>query len=174
MKKIFILTTLMCATTTGANAACYLGNVDTGVPVETYCIDESSGCTYRTCNGNRVCAKDCTDFGTTSPECFDWCPYAAWISLSTGYETRCITTSGLTGCEYRCAPNYYGTAKGTGLPTASGPKMSGCTACPSSGGVAGKSAAGTTAITGCYIPSGSSFSDSTGGGTYTADCYWTE
>lgn len=48
-----------------------------------------------------------------------------------------------------------------------------CLECPSSGGTAGQSAdKNDTGITACYIPSGSTFSDTTGSGTYTGNCYY--
>lgn len=48
-----------------------------------------------------------------------------------------------------------------------------CKRCPSSGGVYGTTAdKNTGGITSCYIPSGNSFSDSTGSGTYTGNCYY--
>lgn len=36
----------------------------------------------------------------------------------------------------------------------------------------GTSEAGATSITGCYIPAGTTGSDSTGGYTYAEDCYY--
>ena len=48
-----------------------------------------------------------------------------------------------------------------------------CWICPLSGGTAGRSAdKNDTGITACYIPSGSTFSDTTGSGTYTGNCYY--
>lgn len=98
--------------------------------------------------------------------CTNGCSTTAWTAKSTGYEMRdyCNTTNCTTTKQYRCAVGYYGTStNGT----------SGCTRCPASGGVYGTTAAaGSTVITSCYIPSGSSFSDSTGSGTYTGNCYY--
>lgn len=69
----------------------------------------------------------------------------------------------------RCQKGYYGTAKLNNLKTS----CSGCTACPSSGGVAGTtSGPGATAITECYIPAGTKSSDSTGSFEYTGNCYY--
>ena len=104
-------------------------------------------------------------FGCTG--CPSVCSSTSWTASSTGYETRCYNN----GCQYRCAAGYYGSATGNAYGTTS---PTGCTQCPSSGGVAGQSVAGdNTAITKCYIPAGTSFSDSTGSGTYTNNCYWT-
>lgn len=69
----------------------------------------------------------------------------------------------------RCQKGYYGTAKLNNLKTS----CSGCTACPSSGGIAGTtSGPGATAITECYIPAGTKSSDSTGSFEYTGNCYY--
>lgn len=97
---------------------------------------------------------------------------AAYTAAGTGYQKKvnrtCDCSSGTAKCTettvYQCAVGYYGrSTNGT----------SGCTRCPSSGGVYGTTAAaGSTAITSCYIPSGSSFSDGTGSGTYTGNCYY--
>lgn len=95
-----------------------------------------------------------------------------YTAAGTGYQKKvnryCACGSGTAKCKtetvYQCAVGYYGRSKnGT----------SGCTRCPSSGGVYGTTAtAGSTAITSCYIPEGSSFSDGTGSGTYTGNCYF--
>lgn len=59
-----------------------------------------------------------------------------------------------------CKPGYY----------LSGGK---CSRCPSSGGTYGTTVDNNTGgITSCYIPSGTSFSDTTGAGTYTGNCYY--
>ena len=65
--------------------------------------------------------------------------------------------------EYRCAVGYYGNAEGT-----SSYNLTGCSPCP----IGGTSEAGATSITGCYIPAGTTGSDSTGGYTYAEDCYY--
>lgn len=95
------------------------------------------------------------------------CTTIDWGAYSTGYEKRTVATCNTSTCvctktaEYRCAVGYYGTStNGT----------SGCTRCPESG----QSVAGSTDITSCYLPAGTAFSDSTGSGTYTSDCYYTE
>lgn len=95
-----------------------------------------------------------------------------YTAAGTGYQKKvnryCDCGSGTAKCKtetvYQCAVGYYGrSTNGT----------SGCTRCPSSGGVYGTTAtAGSTAITSCYIPEGSSFSDGTGSGTYTGNCYY--
>ncbi len=48
-----------------------------------------------------------------------------------------------------------------------------CRECPTSGVAAGTTAEdGATKITQCYMPTGAAFSDGTGSGTYTGDCYY--
>lgn len=107
----------------------------------------------------------------------DNCTSTSWTAEAEGYQKRTTATCNTATCvcikksEYRCAAGYYGTP----------PELQhignlrGCTKCPSSGGIAGKSIAGfNTAITTCYIPAGTSFNDSTGSGTYTGNCYYSE
>ncbi len=92
-----------------------------------------------------------------------------WLAGTTeGYQVKYQRTCNADSwCDehavYQCAPGYYGTStNGT----------SGCTRCPSSGGVYGLSDAGSTSITSCYMPAGTSFSDSAGAGQYTGNCYY--
>lgn len=66
--------------------------------------------------------------------------------------------------EYGCSAGYY-QSSGTGASMT-------CSRCPSSGGIYGTNSIGTTSITSCYIPSGTSFSDDSGSGTYTGNCYY--
>ncbi len=110
------------------------------------------------------CDVDC-------PSCSNCISDTTWSSAGTGYEKKVSRTCNCGTCtsstSYRCAAGYYGSSSnGT----------SGCSRCPSSGGVYGTSAAGSTAITSCYLPSGTtvSFSDSIGSGTakYTSNCYY--
>lgn len=68
--------------------------------------------------------------------------------------------------DYGCAAGYYQSG-------GSGASMI-CSRCPSSGGVSGHSIIGNTAITGCYIPAGNNFSDSTGTGIFLGHCYYTK
>ena len=88
----------------------------------------------------------------------------SWSSYGDGYERRILrecsdSTTCKTTYSYRCAAGYYGSSSnGT----------SGCNPCPSGG----TSSAGTTSATGCYIPSGTTGSDSTGTYKYTSNCYW--
>ncbi len=78
----------------------------------------------------------------------------------------CETIYDYSDMQYGCVAGYYASS-------GSGANIT-CARCPTSGGVAGQSATGNTAITGCYIPSGSNFSDSYGSGVLTGDCYYTK
>lgn len=97
------------------------------------------------------------------------CESTAWNEIpSIPYATRtkkyCDGPTCKSENEVGCKKGYYGTPKSVG---------SGCTQCPSSGGTHGTTAAiGATAVTECYIPSGTAFSDSAGSGTYTGNCYY--
>lgn len=138
-----------------------------------------------TCDTSRKyrCAADyygTTTNGTTGCQHKDNCiSDTVYKSFgSTGYErkiTRGYNSTSRTCVDrvvsYRCAPNYYGTStNGT----------SGCTQCPGSeaGGLGagetnGTSNAGTTSITGCYMPKDVEICDGTGCFDLMSDCYWT-
>jgi len=89
------------------------------------------------------------------------CPDTTWSDVTgQNYQARCDGNLISPACEYQCKIGYYGT--GTS-----------CTRCPSSGGVYGTtSGAGATKITECFLPAGTAFSDTTGSGTYTENCYY--
>lgn len=74
------------------------------------------------------------------------------VNVANGAAVTCQTGSYCSGGD----SIYYGSTGGAN-------------SCP----VPGTSVAGATAITNCYIPKGASFSDSTGSGIYTDDCYYT-
>lgn len=133
----------------------------------------SSSCTKcpdgKTSSPGATMASQCTDEGNLGDtiSCIG-CPTQSlsWTAAADGYQARCVIST----CEVRCASGYYGSAS---INTKNS-TMSGCNLCPTSGGVAGNSAAGSTSITGCYIPSGTSFTDGTGTFSYTSNCYWSE
>ncbi|MDE6477738.1 MAG: hypothetical protein K2L95_01400 [Alphaproteobacteria bacterium] len=90
----------------------------------------------------------------------------AWVTIiGKNYMGYCGMTADYDACDcvrdtknctkYRCAGGTYGTNQS-------------CTSCPSGG----TSADNSTAITSCYIPSGTAFSDTSGTGTYTQNCYY--
>lgn len=121
------------------------------------------------CSGNRTLkstrAGMCSNLKYTECVCSNNCKDIEWTAGNEGYEysvtcgADCDTTR-----KYRCAKNWYGTStNGT----------SGCNRCWEAAGAVTK-AAGSTSPTDCYIPSGTAFSDSSGKGRYTADCYYTK
>ena len=183
MKKLLILTALSCAATNGAYAAtCPSGNCYAGLAGNLYvtletCTSSSSGCTYKTCDGKCVCTTTCNAFGMSDGDlvttsCPDACPGTAWAIFSAGYQSRCITQGMLSYCEYRCDTGYYGsvTRSGTDLK----PTLSGCAKCPiyTLTNTATSTPGANTFQVDCYLKSGSSFSDSTGSGTFTSDCHY--
>ncbi len=106
--------------------------------------------TCETCGGCNNCSGD-----------------TGWVSGNTGYQYRqtkyCLCETCHTSTSYRCATGYYGSSSnGT----------SGCTRCPSEDGATGTSAAGSTARTSCYIPSGTKFSNNTGSGQWTGNSFY--
>lgn len=126
---------------------------------------------YQICDwgsAGEICSAGCEMPGMSSyQDCSD---FTSWNDIGNGYEESAGMTFLCNECydvgenKYRCAAGYYGSStNGT----------SGCTRCPSSGGIYGVSAAGSTSIASCYIPSGKSMSDSVGAYTYTANCYYT-
>lgn len=83
---------------------------------------------------------------------------------NTDYYDCAITMNNST--EYGCAAGYYQSG-GTGATMT-------CAQCPASGGTRGTNAIGTTAITTCCIPAGTTFSDTYGSGKYTEPCCYKE
>lgn len=127
-----------------------------------YVWDDSAG-GFRCDEGTCTCTL--LGSGTTTYDCIcssrpSTCKSGSWVSNGTGKEKQQVKQWDCNKCSdygynYRCAAGYYG--NGTT-----------CTVCP--GG--GTSPAGTTTVSGCYIPSGRSFSDGTGSGKYTGNCYY--
>ncbi len=107
------------------------------------------------------CEENCTG-------CTNCTSDTSWSAGNTGYEKKVSRTCNCNTCSastsYRCASGYYGSSTNG---------ISGCTRCPSSGGVYGTSAAGSTAITDCYIPAGDiSWTDDTGTYVCGEDSYY--
>ena len=108
---------------------------------------------------------------------------------STCTNCRVTPSCNIISTTYKCTPGYYGTATSA---------LAGCTKCPDnatcSGGNGstfvcnsgtykslgscikcpspGTSPSGSTSISSCYIPSGTTGSDGSGTYKYTADCYY--
>lgn len=126
-----------------------------------------------------TCSKSNSDtvYPYASPWLDDFFYDREWTSIG---ENRILMLDGSTDThtdkyiwtvtptsQYGCAAGYYTTAT---TPSAT---MT-CTRCPSSGGIYGTSETGNTSITGCYIPSGTTYNDGTGDVTLSGDCYYTK
>lgn len=112
------------------------------------------------CVANCLCAKEPTTYscdcntgyyannqGTMLCDCLGKCPANSTCSSATSFS---------------CNKGYYKNG-------------SVCTRCPSSGGTYGTTASsGATSVTSCYLPSGTTGSDSSGSFTYTGNCYYSE
>ncbi len=133
-----------------------------------YTWDDSLG--GFTCPAGSKCNCFTNGSGTTQYNCIcsgcSNCTTGAWVNIGTGYQRQQVANCECNTCNkyyrYRCAAGYYGSSSnGT----------SGCTQCPTWSGVyttsskttlvRGTSAAGATAITGCYVRSGTYY-DTTG------------
>lgn len=147
-------------------------------------------CSYSMC-------RECEGIGFTVPPPPN--AYGIVTSETNKYETVCpglgnnnATCECNTYTTYECGSGYYGTAKS---------ETTGCTKCPSNATCAGGNSStficnknyykngstctpcpspgitektGVTDIKDCFIPSGTTFSDSTGNGIYTQNCYYTK
>lgn len=152
------------------------------------CLATGSKCTYdSSCSSTLTCECDTLDNGFTNK-------YGIIVTTTKKPEAYCVGQTAYSRCvagttTYKCASGYYGTATSA---------SAGCTACPANATCAGgngstfickanyyksgaacqpcpnsgKSTAGSTSITSCYLPSGTTFSDSTGSGTYSDKCYY--
>ena len=174
MKKLLILTAVCAVGALTTNCAFADACSDRGLTTMKSCdsstrdkngsaiwVDPGCGgttlCLLRDCDGVCMCVSPSCP---TSKTCPSTCPSTEWSAGNTGYEKRCNSSY---QCEYRCAAGYYGsTLNGT----------SGCTVCPVVMGGRTSDPGSNRLITDCYIPSGTSFSDTTGSGTYTSDCHY--
>ncbi len=162
-----------------------------GVIYDDGCTGASSSCVYRECMTQQsldtteltcrcsASTANCCGAGTSSV--YLWQSTTDKVLTLYEYPNNkntfyCAPT--VTG-DYACADGYYGTPTSSTNSTA-------CSKCPTGGtnslhpqthSYLDKSAA-VAAIenktkTGCYIESGSSFSDSSGSGVYTGNCFYT-
>lgn len=131
------------------HTTCYISSADGG---------DGDNCTW-------ICAKDKNADPCTvcdCPQTTDWIfdeEYAErniYNNTTTAYTCTHVSHS----TEHGCAAGYYKTVPYD------------CIKCPSSGGISGTNEIGTGDITTCHIPSGSAFSDGTGTGTYTGNCFY--
>ncbi|MBD5388982.1 hypothetical protein HDR63_01875 [bacterium] len=151
------------------------------------CFRDSNGtiiqfadCSYATCSSGLVkqnvpisqitenCSKTTTTISTcciscSTSTCTSDTTYSAYGSAYERKATRsCNCSSGCVATyTYRCAAGYYGSPGGS---------ASGCSRCPDGG----TSAVGSTSVTSCYMPAGSTFSDTTGNGDYTDKCSYVD
>lgn len=104
------------------------------------------------CGGNQFCL-DCVSTG--------------WEHYVTGYESKttadCISGKCYKTVSYRCATGYYGN-------NVNG--ATGCTRCPTQYNVIGTSPAGSTKITDCYMPAGTTFNTTSGYGEWSVNSYY--
>lgn len=95
-----------------------------------------------------------------------------WTDSHPGYQSTPVSYFFCADCythpvpAYRCAAGYWGkTENGEG----------GCNPCPvNEHNIRGTTAPWATEQNQCYIPAGTTFSDSTGSGTYAGDSYYCE
>ncbi len=137
-------------------------------------VDSCPTGTKKTCEARDGCPGTvcyCTVEIQTCATADNPCPYKC--TTSNGYETctsyTCVDGDFRYSCEesrttYSCAVGYYGN------PTSA---TSGCTSCKTAtSNNSATSAKGSTVITSCYLPSGTAFADTTGTGTYSDKCYY--
>ncbi len=145
----------------GRATECYCVNSDgEGINVPCGCFGDADCKTsgYGCINGQCAKCRSCTNCTSSN----------TWDSVATGYQRRTTKTCGCDGTcntsySYRCAPGYFGNSyNGT----------SGCTRCPTDGGVTGTSVAGTTARTGCYVGANTTGRDNSGAFEFTGNSYY--
>ena len=133
------------------------------------CVETSTG------GSGTDCTSGCENCTST-----EWTDY-----MVTGYQKRTKKTCNTTSCtctsatEYRCASGYYKSATiACSLNvTTKEYTCGGCTKCdPFDTGntmAIGRSPAGSTSKTQCYLWSGTPWTDDTGTGVFDDECYWT-
>lgn len=96
----------------------------------------------------------------------------SWVTYSSTNHTVSRTIHTATSSNYLCTSTssvQYGCAAGYYRKSGSGASMV-CTPCPEGGA----SNVGNTLKTGCYLPTGTTFSDDLGSGIYGKPCYYSE
>ena len=138
-----------CAGGTNAGAKC---TVDSQCP-GSICSNSGGGITPPT--------PLCTP-ATCKPTTTGWgsCGFGANSYVECEATAECVGNFCMHGQNYRCVAGAYGN------PSAS--NKTACAPCPSPG----TSAAGSTSQSDCYIPAGTTGSDSTGTYKYTSNCYY--
>ena len=175
MKKILILTTELMATSNAfalTGIACYVSSCPNRHTADSTCDNICNWCkgTATAPTGYIYKSALIEDSYSTSVsrnitlECGE-----RTYSCTCGDKSDTFTMSGTLVCD----TGYYGTPTYT-YTERYGDYFAGCYRCPSSGGVYGTTAGpGATSVTECYIPSGNTFSDDSGSGEYSGDCYYT-
>ncbi|MDE6250058.1 MAG: hypothetical protein K2M34_00275 [Alphaproteobacteria bacterium] len=156
----------------------------TGCPANVPCADWFGVDNNTTCSTGRQYygSSTCTSTGTCAcrydiPENYAICPEGYRDCGNTYNKSK---DGEEVCCKIPAAGTYVKVAKGGTVSCVAGNYCPGGTevfygstggmfSCPGTGST---SKAGKSAITDCYLPSGTSFSDSTGSGVYTADCYY--
>ena len=113
------------------------------------------------CSGGTNAPTFCTP-ETCKPTTTGWgsCGFGANSYVECEETAKCVGDFCVRGQNYRCVAGAYGN------PSAS--NKTACAPCPSPG----TSSAGSTSQSDCYIPAGTTGSDSTGTYKYTANCYY--
>ena len=137
-----------CAGGTNAGATC---TVDSQCPGGICINDESGGIDIGKCTPE-TCKPTTTGWGS--------CGSGANSYVECEATAQCVNNVCVRGQNYRCVAGAYGT------PSKS--NKTACAPCPSPG----TSAAGSTSQSDCYIPAGTTGSDSTGTYKYTSNCYY--
>jgi len=106
----------------------------------------------------------------------DSCPTANCTQLGVVSDPGCVGYNTLYIGSYKygycgsCANGYYEETNNRVVPgTSCRLTFTSCSGCPSPG----QMASGGNKITSCYIPAWNTFSDNTGAGQYTGNCYYT-
>ena len=137
-----------CAGGTNAGATC---SVDSQCP-GSICSNSGGGITPPTLCTPENCKPTTTGWGS--------CGSGANSYVECEATAECVGDFCVRGQNYRCVAGAYGN------PSAS--NKTACAPCPSPG----TSAAGSTSQSDCYIPAGTTGSDSTGTYKYTSNCYY--
>lgn len=195
MKKLISIFTVVALMPFGAYAVSVITdpispslNCCSDVPCQATSYDSSCTSTF-TCQCSGVAGLDIIN------------KYGVISHTSQKSEHYCVGTVGYARCvdgttTYTCGSGYYGTAKSETTGCTACPSNAACdggngstfvcdagyykngTVCTqcatATGHNSATSAAGSTAITDCYLPTLTSFSDSTGSGRYRGACYYTK
>ena len=141
--------------------------------------------------------KTCTK-ATGETVCPSSCPNTYWTNTTMNRQVRCVTTSKVPSCEYRCQKNYYKTSTLNPPTCTACPSYATCnygdilcnrgtwrtntingfytrvtcTPCPSLDGVQGTTAPNTQTvyITACYIPANTPITNSIGTYIFKENC----